>query len=456
MVVGPSRGVVDYVSHLACDCALPGVYRYTFRDLVYALSERAMYSRELVPLHLVAGETLAASLARDAKLEYLRQSAAFPGFARALGRTLQELQLSRVPPARLRQAGRSGPDLALLLERWNGELAERGFADYAHRVELAIGEAAQAPQAHRPALLAIDLDVRTTAERHLLEVLENRAAATLHLTVDRRQAIATNALTGIRRYTATGDAAPPRDGDASAAFFSVSSEALEFVEIARRVAASGVPFDEIAVLLRNPTRHVPLLEEAFSRAGIPVWLEGGLRRRDNSGRAFLTLLECREERFSAARFSEYLSIARLPHEIGEPKPSVWERLLNEAAVIAGRERWQSRLDAALARFSAEYERTPSERLSFLIDSLESLREFALPMIDRLAALPDWALWRDWIASLDELAGAALADPRTIHTALDELAPVAGLGPVSLTDRAWPWGCCGPSRCVRSLWSGCAN
>lgn len=106
---------------------------------------------------------LAGSPARHAKLDYLCQSAAFPGFARALGRTLQDLWLNRVSPASLRQAGRSGPDLALLLEQWNGELAERGLADYAHRVELAIGEAAQGPQAHRPARFPINLDVRTTA-----------------------------------------------------------------------------------------------------------------------------------------------------------------------------------------------------------------------------------------------------------------------------------------------------
>ena len=59
------------------------------------------------------------------------------------------------------------------------------------------------------------------------------------------------------------------------------------------MARSGVAFDRIAVLLRHPARHVPLLEEAFHRAGIPVWLEGGLQRHDNTGRAFLTLLRLR-------------------------------------------------------------------------------------------------------------------------------------------------------------------
>jgi ATP-dependent helicase/nuclease subunit B len=280
VIVGPSRGAIDDVVCLACDGALAGVYRYTLRHLVYALSQQAMYARDLIPLHVVPREALATTLGRDTSLDYLRAPAAFPGFARALARTLEDLRLNRLTPARLRQAGRSGPDLAVLLERWNRELRERGFADYAHRVELAIEQAAHAP---KRALLAIDLGLRTPAERELIEVLENRAPAMLRLSADRTRSFPTNALTSVQRYALSGEGAPTRAADPSMAFFSASSESLEFVEIARRVLAAGIPFDKVAVLLRNPTRHVPLLQEAFSRAGIPVWFEGGLQRPDSSG-----------------------------------------------------------------------------------------------------------------------------------------------------------------------------
>ncbi|MGH9632442.1 MAG: PD-(D/E)XK nuclease family protein, partial [Bryobacteraceae bacterium] len=317
---------------------------------------------------------------------------------------------------------------AVLLEEWNRELYERGFADYAHCVELAVEEAAQASAR---ALLLIDPGLRSTAERELLNVLEQRAPAALRLGVDRKQSLPTNALTSVQRYALSGERAPMRDADPSISFLSASSEALECVEIARRVLDSGVPFDCIAVLLRNPVRQVPLLEEAFSRAGIPAWFEGGLQRPDTSGQGFLALLHCREERFSAARFSEYLALAPLPHEDEQSlAPSQWERLLNDAAVIAGHERWHSRLEAEAFRASEAYERAPSERLARRIGALESLRGFALPIIDRLRALPQDAPWREWITSLEELARTALRYPRTVHEALEELAPVSDTGPVS--------------------------
>ena len=67
-------------------------------------------------------------------------------------------------------------------------------------------------------------------------------------------------------------------------------------------------------------------------------LEGGFARRDSSGRAFLAVLRCRLEGYSAARFCEYLSAGRVPGA----HPS-WERLINEAAVIGGFDRWRERL-----------------------------------------------------------------------------------------------------------------
>jgi ATP-dependent helicase/nuclease subunit B len=112
----------------------------------------------------------------------------------------------------------------------------------------------------------------------------------------------------------------------------------------------------------------------------------------------------------------------------------WETLLNEAAVITGRERWRSRIDASIAEASREYQRAPSERLSRRIAALESLRGFALPVIDRLAALPERAVWREWIAALEELAVVArLPHPRSLHDALEELAPVADIGPVPFAE-----------------------
>ena len=98
-------------------------------------------------------------------------------------------------------------------------------------------------------------------------------------------------------------------------FFSAPGESRECVEVARRVmreAARGVPFDEIAIVVRAPETYWGLLEHALQRAGVKPWFARGTRRPDPSGRAFLALLACASEGLSARRFAEYLSLGQVP------------------------------------------------------------------------------------------------------------------------------------------------
>jgi hypothetical protein len=189
--------------------------------------------------------------------------------------------------------------------------------------------------------------------------------------------------------------------------FSAPGEGRECVEIARRVllqARLGIPFDRIAVLLRSPEGYRSYLEEAFSRAGIPAHYARGAVRPDPGGRAFCALLKCAAEGLSARRFAEYLSLGQVPDaapdgappeaaprgerwippdsefaqfsieeaagELEPPKPTDeyadeapvregqlraprrWERLLVEAAVIGGRDRWRRRIDGLAKRSAA--------------------------------------------------------------------------------------------------------
>ena len=54
--------------------------------------------------------------------------------------------------------------------------------------------------------------------------------------------------------------------------------------------------------------------------------------------------------------------------------------------------------AAIVKRKTKCERARLERR---IVSLENLRAFALPVIDRLAALPERATWGEWITALTE-------------------------------------------------------
>jgi CRISPR/Cas system-associated exonuclease Cas4 (RecB family) len=296
------------------------------------------------------------------------------------------------------------------------------------------------------------------------------------------------------------EAAPaPRPPDASVEVLSAPGESRECVELARRIvqaAREETPFDRIAILLRSVEEYRPHLEEALDRAGVPAHFARGAVRPDPAGRAFLALLECRHEGLSARRFAEYLSLGEVPEAgaEGEPPPPApagerwvapdeemapgavsealgaardadaleapraraagaeatlaagglraprrWERLLVDAAVIGGRERWERRL-AGLARELeldlAGLDEPDSPRADAIrrdLEDLRCLRAFALPLLDALAALPAEAPWGAWLEALSALASRSLRRPERVQAALAELAPMAAVGPVGLEE-----------------------
>ena len=297
--------------------------------------------------------------------------------------------------------------------------------------------------------------------------------------------------------------------DDSFSFFSAAGEGQETVEIARQLgllASQGVAFDEVAVFLRQPGSYLPLIEDAFARAQIPVYFARGSSRPDPSGRAFLALLACADEGLSATRFAEFLSFDQLPllepeaveqdggaHsepltvpwvapegeqlvlksmvDAGEESlgvegpegftpaptqaewqdedqtetlregvrraaPAAWERLIGDAAVVGGADRWRSRLKglrAELERRARELGEDEPRRQAIASSRrrLKDLESIALPLIERLAALPVGASWADWLESLEQLAVAALRFPRSVLAVLAELRPMAAVEDVTL-------------------------
>src|SRR5213075_3003123 len=128
------------------------------------------------------------------------------------------------------------------------------------------------------------------------------------------------ALSRLREHVFSTSIPPEHEFDSTVEFRSATDEARECVEIARSIlsaADSGVAFDRVAILLRNPEAYQSLVEDALRRAGIPAFFSHGSRRPNPSGRAFLALLACASEGLSASRFSEYLSLGQVP----EPDPN---------------------------------------------------------------------------------------------------------------------------------------
>jgi ATP-dependent helicase/nuclease subunit B len=300
----------------------------------------------------------------------------------------------------------------------------------------------------------------------------------------------TTSLASLKRHLFEDSCCEPAKLDDTVTLTSWPGEARECVEIARSIqqeAASGMAFDRIAVFLRSTFEYGSHLEEAFRRAAIPAYFTRGTSRPDASGRALLALLACASEGLSARRFAEYISLAQVPNpaEAAESRsedgwtppqhdlipaiteslteeeqasedaplpaelegqsvvdgtlraPWRWERLLVESSVIGGEDRWERRsagLERELRVRRDEVSDEDENRAAALdrdIRDLAHLREFALPLIKLLAALPQRATWGEWLARLSELASAALREPEAVLETLTELAPMSPVGPVEL-------------------------
>jgi ATP-dependent helicase/nuclease subunit B len=444
LIIADNRAAADEIARQCCESALVGVHRFALREFVYAMSSRALNERGWVPVRGVVREALAARIVavavRDKKLRYLHRVAGFPGFAKALSATLENLRLGEVDADRLHGSGESGPDLACLLDAYTRELRERKLADHADRVQLALqaieGETYRFQGS--PALL-VEIDPHTASERRLIDALSRRATELLELSLKRTGGLAQNCLECLQMYITRDESPAPRAMDGSFDLFSASGEALECVEIARRISQAlekSARLDQIAILLRSPERYQPLVAEALRRARIPSFFTRGVAGPDPVGRSFLALLHCALEGVSASRFAEYMSLGQIPWDDSGPGvPVIGERILVDAAVIGGKARWETRLQGLSTELHRRYNDCEDdgdrERIEQRIQEVEAFSQFALPKIGRLASLPESTVWSEWLPVLHELADETLRRPQEVHELLDQLAPLGEMGPVDL-------------------------
>jgi len=123
-------------------------------------------------------------------------------------------------------------------------------------------------------------------------------------------------------------------------------------------------------------------------------------------------------------------------------PRLWERLLVDAAVIGGRDRWEVRLSGLRVELERELEhqakRDPDDpitaRLERDIEALDHLRNYALPLLADLEGLSGLvADWGTWLDRLSALATRALRRPERVLAVLAELAPMSEVPSVDLTE-----------------------
>jgi ATP-dependent helicase/nuclease subunit B len=367
----------------------------------------------------------------------------------------------------------------------------------------AVALATKAPPPVGLPLLLLDLPIASAAEEALVAALVRRAPSVLATVPagDARSRAALERVLGcdagvrtespqagslgrLQRHLFEDSAPAPAPLDDRVRLAAWPGEARECVEIARAVqaeAARGVPLDRMAVVLHASGDYASHLEEAFARAEIPVFFARGTRRPHPAGRALLALLACAAEGLSARRFAEYLSLGQVPDPGVEPvaafvlpesdllpaepiepadvedvplvdepadvaaiagtlhEPRRWEKLLVDAAVIGGVDRWERRLGGLAEELRRKRAALGDEDGGHVaaverdLRNVTHLRAFALPLVTRLATLPRSARWGEWLDALRALAQAALREPDAVLQTIGELAPMAPVGPVDLDE-----------------------
>lgn len=495
LVLGASqRAADDFIRQAQTDGpGLLGVHRSTFAHLAADLAALPLAQAGFTRLSPLGAQALAARVVNQVRsqgpLHYFETAANAPGFALALSRTLQELRVGEVQAAEVNDGTPHGDDLHRLLMGYQAEMQNQGLADYAETLRVAT-EVATTNSHHLVGLPLVLLDAppQHEAETKLLGALVRHAPDSF-ATVHARDAVGIAALQSSLRcdsepltegtqttldsvrkhiFEAALPAPPPQD--ASMTFFSAPGEARECVEITRKIlslAAEGMAFDSIAVLLRHPQSYQPLLEDAFGRADIRGFFTRGATRPDPNGRALLALLACASQGLSASHFAEYMSLGQIPNldedgaPVGGPAPWVttgeqvapsdpiehremqvplhWEKLLVDAAVIGGEDRWRRRLEGLgqelklqLREINGDDDPRRSRKLAD-IEALENLQAFAMPLIGALHELPETATWGTWLDQLGALATLGVAQPEHLLAALAELRPMSDIGPVGLEE-----------------------
>ncbi len=210
-----------------------------------------------------------------------------------------------------------------------------------------------------------------------------------------------------RDATAPGSSTPnPSASDARLDVVSAPGEVEEAREIARTILRAtrddGVPFREMAVLLRSSDSYAPLLREALDDAEIPFSLDRGLPLSETrTGRAFHFLLGLAGTELHRADVIEFLSVAPLSPETvagADVSPTLWDLVTKRAGIVASRGEWSDRLRRFARSDAAALEKRAASTLEALVGALFTGIE-ALPRSGSWTAYSDAArgLLRGWLA-----------------------------------------------------------
>src|SRR4051812_39256769 len=462
LVVPTAADVERYRRELAADGAVFGV-----QVMRFAWLEREIVRRSGVhgrPLGGLARERVAAAAIGAARLDRLAASAATPGFLPAFLRLVDELEEQRVTPARWYAA----------LRAWAADApAQAGYAEELGRLYGAYRDVLDRvgrPDARLHALAALDalrldpslwggtpvflygFDDLTPLQRDTVETLaiQCRADVTVSLTYEPGRAAFAGRGSTFQELLALGGehvaldaradhyaslglhdlerglfetAAEPFDPGGGVVLLEGGGERAELelvaAHVARLIREEDVPPEEIAVVLREPEEHAPLLADVFGAAGVPIAMSRRVAAGHTAlGRGLIGLLRCAVLDGSA---DDLLAWLRTPGKL--ERPALADRLEADARRSGARTAAEAR-----ALWEAAH---PGFVLTELDRVAAAHASGPAALCERLAAEAAALFAAPWRGRAPVLTGADALDARVagaLRAALGELGALAERAP----------------------------
>jgi len=188
----------------------------------------------------------------------------------------------------------------------------------------------------------------------------------------------------------------PAAWDGTVKIISAPGEAREVREVAReilRLAGEGVPFADMAVLLRSPASYAPLFREIFDDLNIPYFLPEGEPLISLPGvRSFLLALGLAENKPPArAKVMEWVTSLTLKADT-----ALWDVLTVEAGITRGCHDWKGPLLKLKERYLSWAQDRGSGRSSAALEAIDEMLPFLEKLFSCLEAFQAEGSWEGYV------------------------------------------------------------
>lgn len=310
------------------------------------LAQRGVTIANDVTVDALAGHALDRAMAAGTIGERFAALAPGLGFRRALLDTLLELRMAGVSIADLcagTAAGSPAHELPAVMAEYEQLLAERRLAD--------------APEIFRAAIEAFDREAPFVLDG-LIALAPMRAArglpGRLYALLRARGAVVLDADVG------EPDRILSHAVDAS--FFAASTPADELREVARRVLAEGLRWDDVEIVATDPDTYGIALDALCQRVGVGATMLNGIPlSRTRIGRALERWLAWLDDGLPADMLRQALEAGELADPAAELASTALARELRALRIGWGRARYESAIaHLASGRVAAELRRREDE------------------------------------------------------------------------------------------------